>query len=353
MRLSDQSILEVKSKIDITEVVSRFIDLKKHAASCPFHNEKTASFRVHPAKNIYKCFGCGKGGDAIGFVMDYEKKSYIEAIEWLASFYHVSLDYDSNYDPVKEQEAKDALTELRSVVKYVHDKYVGNIIQSPAAMEYLATRNLNADKVAEWGIGFAPDDFRFVTPSLVNMGKLSAAVDAGISVTKDGKNYDFYRNRIIIPIHDKNGELVGMAGRLLPSPLVGADVGQKAAKYFNPPESLLYQKQKIWYGLYQAITARAFKDTPYAYVVEGYFDVIAMHEAGCCNTVAACGTEISDDQIKMLMRYTRHIVLMLDGDEAGTKKALKHIDSFLWLGCKVEVVELPGGMDPAEYISKK
>lgn len=368
MRLTDLTISQVKARIDITEVISHFITVKKNTACCPFHNEKTASFHLHPAKNIFKCFGCGKGGDAITFVMEHEKKNYIEAIEWLASFYSVPVEYDSNYDPVKEQEAKDALTELRAVVKFACTKYQEQITQSPAAIEYLSGRNINTEKIAEWGLGFAPDDFRFITPSLVNMGKLTAAVEAGICVTKEGKNYDFYRSRIIIPIHNKNGELVGMAGRLLPpSPLGGTEGGFSSRgieggflspsgaggpKYFNPLESLLYQKQQIWYGLYQAITAKAFAAVPYVYVVEGYFDVIAMHEAGCFNTVAACGTEISDGQIKMLMRYSKHIVLLLDGDEAGLKKAMKHVDNFLRLGCKVEVVELPGGMDPAEYIDQ-
>lgn len=346
MRLSDQTITEVKNRIDIAEVISHFISVKKNAASCPFHDEKTASFHIHPAKNIFKCFGCGKGGDAISFVMEYEKKSYIEAIEWLASFYNVSVDYDSNYDPVKEQEAKDALTELRSVVKFAHNKYQEEINRHPDAIDYLTGRNINAEKIAEWGLGFAPDDYRFITPALVNMGKLTDAVGAGISITKEGKNYDFYRNRIIIPIHDHRGELVGLAGRILPG-------NYKQAKYFNPVESLIYKKPQIWYGLYQAITAKAFKDTNYVYVVEGYFDVIAMHEAGCFNTVAACGTEISDGQIKMLMRYAKHVVLLLDGDKAGTDKALKHVDNFLRLGCKVEVVELPDGKDPAEYIYSK
>jgi len=171
-----------------------------------------------------------------------------------------------------------------------------------------------------------------------------------------------YRNRIIIPIHNHRGELVGLAGRILPppNPLKGEQEREVSSspfrgpggKYFNPLESLLYQKQQIWYGLYQAITAKAFAASPYIYVVEGYFDVIAMHESGCYNTVAACGTEISDGQIKMLMRYSKHIVLLLDGDEAGMKKASKHVDNFLRLGCKVEVVELPDKKDPAEYIKE-
>lgn len=356
MRLTDQTIASVKARIDITEVIGHFIEVKKHTACCPFHNEKTESFHIHQAKNIFKCFGCGKGGDAIAFVMEYEKKNYVESIEWLASFYNVPVEYDNSYDPVKEQEAKDALDELKAVVKFAYNKYQAQIKREPAAINYLTERGINREKIAEWGLGFAPDDFRFITPALVNTGKLTAAVQAGISVTKDGKNYDFYRNRIIIPIHDKNGELVGLAGRLLPpNPLKGemhsSPSGAGGAKYFNPVESLLYQKQSIWFGLYQAITAKAFKENDFVYIVEGYFDVIAMHEAGCFNCVAACGTEMSDGQIKMLMRYAKHMVLLLDGDEPGQKKAMKHVDNLLRLGCKVEVVELPNGQDPAEYIA--
>lgn len=177
------------------------------------------------------------------------------------------------------------------------------------------------------------------------MGKLNTAVEAGISVSKEGKNFDFYRNRIIIPIHDKDGQLCGIAGRIMPT-----EVG--SAKYFNPVESPIYHKSQVWFGLYQALTARAFKTHDFAYIVEGYFDVIALHEAGCTNTVAACGTAIPDEQFKILLRYTKHFVFMLDGDKAGLEKAMKHIDTALRLGAKVDVVELPDNMDPADYVHK-
>lgn len=343
MRLTDRTIAAIKDRIDITEVVSRSVTLKRNAACCPFHDERTPSFHVHPAKNIFKCFGCGEGGDAIAFIMKHEKIDYGEAMKLLAEMYNVALEYDEHYDPVKDQDKKDAVAELRAVVKFVSDKYSKELQTATPALEYLAKRRITPEVIGEWNLGFAPDDFRFITPSLVNMGKLKAAVEAGISVSKEGRNYDFYRNRITIPILDVKGNMAGLAGRIMPG-------NNGTAKYFNSVESPIYHKSEIWFGLYQAITAKIFKQVDYVYIVEGYFDVIAMHETGCINTVAACGTAISEDHVKLLKRYVKHVVLMLDGDDAGKSKSMKHIDLFLRLGCKIEIVELPDGNDPAEYI---
>lgn len=340
---------EMRTKMDIHEVISHFIAVKKDTACCPFHNEKTPSFHITKAKQIFKCFGCGEGGDAITFVMKHEHLSFIEAVEWLCNFYNIAVEYDQ-VAKAETEEKKNIKAEMLKLLSWSQKKFEDLLHSLPAdaaVIRYLQQRGYNIERIRNWSLGFAPDDWKFLTTPIINMGKHNIATDLGIISTSNGKNYDFYRNRITIPIHDHNGVLIGFGGRYLPTGDKAAD--EKIAKYFNPKESIIYSKAKVWYGLNLAI--KAIKDAEFAYVVEGYMDVQAMHDAEINNTVASCGTEIDEQQVKLLKRYTDHVVICYDGDEPGVKKQMKQIDLFLKNDFKVSIIEIPDAMDPDEYIN--
>ena len=346
--IKQTTIDEVRLKMDIYEVVAHFITVKKDTACCPFHNEHTPSFLIHRAKQIYKCFGCGAGGDAITFVMKYEKRTFIEAVEWLCNFYNIVIEKDGAATAEYEK-TKDAREEQTALLRWAHKKYEDMLHTLPAeaaAVCYLQQRGYDAERIRSWSLGYAPDDWKFITTPAINMGKLTPAGDVGLVSVSAGNNYDFFKNRITIPIHDHNGLLIGFGGRWVPTGDAAED--KKQAKYFNPKEGLIYQKSKVLYGL--NLAQKAIKEAGFAYLVEGYMDVQAMHDAGINNTVATCGTEIDDHQVKLLKRYADHVVIAYDGDEAGNKKMMKGVDTFLRHNCKVQVAALPDAMDPDEYI---
>ncbi len=349
--IKQSSIDEVRSKADIVEVVGAYTALKRsgsgYAGLCPFHTEKSPSFRVTPAKEIYKCFGCGKSGDVFRMVMEQERKTFNEAVEFLAAKYSITLEYDKQAAAERE-EVVNSRKEQLGLMKWAYDKYQECFNALPPdseAKQYLQQRGYSEERMQYWGFGFAPDGWDFVKTPIINMGKHQPAVDCGLIVSRDGKNYDFYRNRIIIPVHDVNGFVVTLAGRILPS---GESGEHKVPKYLNGCESLAYNKKKVWYGLWHA--HRAIKEKELVYITEGYMDVQSMQDAGLVNTVASCGTEIDSDQVKMLKRYADHVVLAYDADKTGTEKAMKKINLFLQHDVKVSLVEFPDKMDPDEYV---
>jgi len=348
--IKQSTIDEVRSKASLVEVVGKYTNLKRsgsgYSGCCPFHTEKTPSFHVTPAKGIYKCFGCGKSGDVFRIVMEQERKTFFEAVEVLAAQYNVTVEVDEKSKQVT-QEQKDAKKEQQLLMTWAHLQYMNLLEQLPAdaeAVTYLHNRGYNEDRIKHWSLGFAPDSWDFLKTSIINMGKHEHGVNCGLVYSRDGKNFDFFRNRIIIPIHDVNGFVVGIAGRSLPSS------GDKGPKYLNPCESLIYQKKKIWYGLHTA--QQAIKERGFVYITEGYMDVQSMQDAGMVNTVASCGTEIDDAQVLLLKRYTEHAVLAYDGDKPGIDKAMKHVNLFTRHNMKLSLVELPDKMDPDEYVRK-
>ncbi len=346
--IKQSSIDEVLSKSDLEEIVSRYVTVKKHQACCPFHDEKSPSFRIWQAKQVYKCFGCGESGGVITFLRMKERKTFVEAIEWLAEYYNISLEYDQQQQSETE-ETRDLRAEMYSCAEFAQKKYREAIQKLPAdaaAICYLETRGYDAEKRAAWDIGFAPDSWDYLKTPLINAGKHNAAVEMGLITSKEGKNWDFFRNRITIPIYDQNGVIVGFGARWVPTGDKEED--KKQPKYLNSHESLIYSKRNIWYGLNMA--QRAIKETGYVYVTEGFMDVQSMQDGGMVNTVASCGTEIDELQAKFLKRYTEQVVMCYDGDVAGTKKTLKQIDLFLKMGFKVGMIEFPEQMDPDEYI---
>lgn len=335
-----ESIEMVRRAVDIAEVAEKYTTLKRNTGCCPLHDEKTPSFHVWPQKQMYKCFGCGESGDIFSLVMKVEKKTFTEAAEQLAGIAGIALEYDERE---VAQEKKDLITEMNAVVAWAHKKYKKSLNELPEdseAMQFLLARGFSLERAMSWDLGYAPDDWKYITTPIINAGKFDAAVRTGLVTSRDGKNWDFLRHRITIPIHNASGQLVGIAGRL-----VGKGEG---AKYFNPVASEIYDKSSILFGLWQA--AAAIRKEECCYLVEGYFDVMAMHDAGYLNSVAGCGTALTDKQARLLKRYTQHVILMLDGDEAGLEKQMHYIDLFLKHEFKVSVVQLPEGQDPDDHL---
>lgn len=347
--ITQTTIDEVRHAADIFDVVRETVSLKRSGAGyiglCPFHDEKTGSFNVSQTRQMYKCFGCGKGGDVFRFVMDTQRKTFYEAIEYLAAKYNITVQLDKAQKE-ESQEKKDEKLQMLELVSFAQKKYEDLLTSLPddaPAVQYLAQRGYTREKCKTWSIGVAPDEWKFLTTPIINMGRHTPAVQCGIINTSNGNTYDFLRHRITIPIHDNNGKLLGHAGRIIP----GAD-SEKQSKYLNPKESPIYSKSKIWYGLWQA--QRAIKELECAYITEGYMDVQSLHDAGVCNAVASCGTEIHDNQLKLLKRYTEHACILYDGDTAGQNKSLKQVDAFLKHGFKVSIITLPEAQDPDEYV---
>lgn len=349
--IKQTTIDAVFQRADIIEVVGAHVKLKRHGANhtgcCPFHDEKTPSFSVSPSKQIFKCFGCGKGGNVITFLMDHERLSFPDAVRKLADKYGIDVEEDQASAQVS-QESRDKKKEMHLLVKWAADAYEKNLLSQPESspvMQYLTARGYGHDRIKYWGIGYAPADFKFLTSSIINMGKHGLAAEIGLIKTKEGTSYDANYDRIIVPIHDQNGFITGLASRIIPGP------DAKGAKWMNPPNSLIYNKASMWYGLNTA--RQAITREKMAYLVEGYPDVHTMQDHGITNTVAPCGKEIADDQIRLLKKYTDHVCFIpnIDDNESGQKAVLKHIDRFVGAGFRVSVVELPTCNDADEYIN--
>ena len=359
----------IKQSAVIEEIVGNFVKLKKQGVNltglCPFHNEKSPSFSINSPRQMFTCFGCGESGDAIRFVMKHEKKNYVEALEWIADYYNIpiELEEETEEQKAKRLETKDIKESMRKALSFSTELYHKKLMALPddnEVWQYLLGRDITRKIAINWEIGFAPLDRKFISSPLIAANLYQASINCGLLHTKEGETKDFFCNRIIFPIHDINGTIISMGGRV-----VGDVKDKKFPKWKNLPESLLYKKSQVLYGLYQALTAKAFnKDkndvVPPAYLVEGYNDVISMHVGGVFNTVAGCGTSITVDQIKIIKRFTRSISLFMDGttvdikdgeedkNESGKKSMIKVIDTCLTENMRVMVVDTPG-KDPDEY----
>lgn len=344
--IKPEFIDKIIDRADIVEVISDFVVLKKAGATfkgkSPFAEERSPSFMVSPTKQIWKDFSSGKGGNLISFLMEPKIKnfSYPEAIEYLAHKYNELVEYDTSEVAIKkakEKQKKDK--EYRPVLKACLEKYKQAYKSLPpnasARLEVEDKRQYDEDTIIEWQIGFVPE-------ARMNYDNLSAT--GNIAIAKElnlinDKGNEKYWNRVIYPIHDMNGLLVGLAGRSL------SDDNQ--AKWINPNENPLYNKEKIWFGLDKA--KRVISKSGKAIVVEGYNDVISFHKAGLNNTIAGCGTEITNNQINLLKKITDHVIIAMDGDKAGQKSAIKNIPRFLERGFRVQVISFPEGIDPDDF----
>jgi len=353
MILTEASIQKVRD-LSPTEVIGHYVKLNSRGGGlCPFHSEKTPSFHVSESKGIFKCFGCGEAGDQIAFVMKHDKVDFIEAIGIIAGLCHITLEYEEVPDKEKYEQQKALRDELKETLTYTITRYRNNLWALPAdhpVMMYLQQRNITKEIILEWQLGWSTEDWQHISTDLINKNKFSPANKLGIILrSRNGeKNYDGYRSRLTIPITNRHGEYIGLAGRFLE--IDPNDANKNYPKYINPPENDLYNKSTVLFGLSRA--DKSISQNGYAFLVEGYFDVISMHVNNDKNTVGTCGTALTIDQATLLKKYTNHVAVLRDGDEAGRKATVKDLQTFLRAGFKVDVVLLPDKEDPDSYTQK-
>lgn len=349
--ISRETIDEVKSRIDIVEVVSDFVSLKKSGANykalSPFSNEKTASFFVVPAKGIFKDFSSGKGGDAVTFVMEHEGMSYVEAIRFLAKKYGVEIkETVTSATQQAAQSEREGLYVLMNFARdYYREKLTGSEEGKSIGLSYFRERGFNDRDIQKFELGYALEGWENFSKEAIQKGYNKELLEkTGLIVKKeDGSTYDRFRGRVIFPIHNLSGKVVAFGARML-----GKDKNQP--KYINSPETEIYHKSDILYGLFQA--KNTVRQIDNCYLVEGYTDVISMHQCDVFNVVASSGTALTEGQIRLIRRFTENITVLFDGDAAGIKAALRGIDMILQGGLNVRVVLFPDGEDPDSYSKK-
>ncbi len=354
--ISRETIEEVKNRVDIVDVISDFVSLKKsgqnYKALSPFANEKTPSFFVVPAKGIFKDFSSGKGGDAFTFVMEHEKMSYVEAIRYLAKKYGVEIKEDRHTDQDREQQTE--REGLYILMNFAKEFYKKALLESDEGrsigLSYFRERGFNDRTIEKFELGYALEGWENFSKEAISKGYNKDLLEkTGLVVRKDdgtdgaGKTYDRFRGRVIFPVHNISGKVIAFGARMM-----GKDKNQP--KYINSPETEIYHKSDVLYGLYQG--KNAIRNAETCYLVEGYTDVISMHQAGVENVVASSGTALTEAQIKLIHRFTENVTVLFDGDTAGIKAALRGIDMFLKGGLNVRVLLFPDGEDPDSYSRK-
>lgn len=346
--ITQETIGKILDEADIVDVIADFLPLKKRGANflgnCPFHDEKTDSFTVSKQKGIYKCFGCGAAGNAVKFVMEYSQMNYPEALKYLAEKYKIEVEETEQTSEEKEKRAE--TDSLQIVNNFANDHFKENLFKSEEGqtigMAYFKERGLRENTIERFELGYSIDKMDYFTK--IAVGKqydLEYLKTLGLT-SKNG--YDFYRGRVIFPIHSVNGKVIGFGARTLKK-------DKKTAKYFNSPENPIYSKGKVLYGLYQAKKSIAKEDE--CFLVEGYTDVISMSQAGIENVVASSGTALTEGQIRLIKRFTSNITMLYDGDAAGMKAAFRGIDLILAQDMNVKVVQLPDGEDPDSFAQAK
>jgi DNA primase len=340
-----QTIIETAR---VEEVVSDFVTLRKRGVNmiglCPFHNEKTPSFTVSPAKGIYKCFGCGKAGNSVNFVMEHEHYTYPEALKFLAKKYNIEIEEEEQTpEQIKELNEKESLYAVSAFAqKFFTDQLFNTEEGKSIGLSYFKNRDLREHTIEQFQLGYSPDSWDvFTKHALKNGYNLEYLTKSGLTIDKNGNQFDRFSARIIFPIHNLSGRVIGFGGRILKSE-------EKKAKYVNSPESDIYKKSQVLYGIYFAKNAIIKKDN--CYLVEGYTDVISLFQAGFENVVASSGTSLTTDQIRLIKRYTPNITILYDGDEAGLKASFRGIDMILEQGMNVKVVMFPEGEDPDSFV---
>ena len=344
------TIERILDAAEITDVISDFVTLRKRGVNmlglCPFHNEKTPSFTVSPAKGIFKCFGCGKGGNAVNFIMEHENLSYPEALKWLAKKYNIDVVEEEETE--EQKQLKDERESLMIVsgfaqkffTRYLWEENEGRTI----GLSYFRERSFRDDILKKFEVGFAPDGKTPFTEAAEKQGyKIDFLEKTGLSIVRDDWVRDRFAGRVMFPIHNLAGRVIAFGGRILKE-------DKKTAKYLNSPESEIYHKSKVLYGIFQA--KREITRNDKCYLVEGYTDVLSMHQAGIENVVASSGTALTADQIRLIKRFTPNITIIYDGDEAGIKASLRGIDLVLEEGMNVKVLLLPEGEDPDSFAKK-
>ena len=350
--IKHEDIVKILEAAQIADVVGAFVPLKKRGANyiglCPFHNEKTPSFNVNPARGIFKCFGCGEGGDSVAFLMKHEHYTYPEALRWLAERYHIHIE---ETEATPEEKAAQSERDRVFHVNEFAQKYFQNLLFNDeqgrsTGLSYFEERCLREDTIRKWGLGYCKDSWNdFCTAAKAEGFSEEDMVAAGVVIKNEntGKVYDRFRGRVTFPIYNVGGRVLGFSARILTS-------DKTKAKYVNSPESIIYTKGKVLFGLHLAKDAIVKEDL--CYLVEGNMDAVMMYQNGVKNVVATSGTALTEQQTSMIKRYTRNVTVLYDGDSAGIKATFKAVNIFLEHGLNVRTVLFPDGEDPDSFARK-
>lgn len=348
--INRETIDRINDASRIEEVVGDFVQLKKRGVNllglCPFHNEKSPSFNVNPTRNIYKCFGCGKGGDPVNFVMEHEKYSYPEALRYLAQKYNIEIEeIISDKEDNAEADRKESLYVVSDFAKKyfaetLHQHDEGKTI----GLSYFKERGFREETIEKFELGYSLNEWSGLTDAAIKLGyKEEFLESSGLSIRNEQKNslYDRFRGRVMFPIHNLTGRVIAFGGRILKT-------DPKSPKYVNSPESDIYHKSNVLYGIYFA--KRAIREFDNCYLVEGYTDVISLHQSGIENVVSSSGTSLTVEQIRQIGRFTQNVTILFDGDAAGIKASLRGLDMILEEGLNVKIALFPDGHDPDSYV---
>lgn len=348
--ISPATIQQIMARADITDVVGSFVKLKKRGTNllglCPFHNEKTPSFTVSPSKEIYKCFGCGKSGNVVSFVMEHEKYSYPETLKWLAQRYQIEIEETQLNDD--QREALQTADSLFALNQYAQQYFSHQLLETEEGkaigLSYFEERGFNQSIILKFQLGYSPEaKDSFTKAATQHQFNPELLLKAGLVSNRYDQLQDNYRGRVIFPIHNHSGKVVGFGARILKT-------SEKAPKYINSPENEIYVKSKILYGSY--FSKQSIDKLNECLLVEGYTDVLSLHQAGIENVVASGGTALTIDQLRSIKKYTKNLTIVYDGDQAGIKAALRGLDLALEEGMAVKLVLIPDGDDPDSYVNK-
>ncbi len=349
--IKPETVQRIKEAARVEDVVGEFVRLKKRGGNliglCPFHDEKTPSFNVNIARNIYKCFGCGKAGDPIKFLEEHEHLSFVEALRWLAERYQIEIEEEAR---TPEQEAAQDHREALQIANRWAAEYFAQQLREgeegrAVGLAYCKERGLLDKTIDTFGLGWCPDGGEAFLKAATDAGyRPEFLVELGLVKERDERRYDFYRGRLMFPIHNLSGKVIGFGGRTLKS-------GPRIPKYINSPESILYNKRQVLYGIHQA--KRSIIREERCFMVEGYTDVLSLHQAGIENVVASSGTALTPDQVRLVKRYTPNLTILYDGDAAGLNAAMRGTEIVLAEGMNVRIVRLPDGEDPDSLVQSR
>ena len=348
--ISKRTIEKVFETARVEEVIGDFVQLKKSGSNykglSPFTEERTPSFMVSPAKQIWKDFSSGKGGTVITFLMEHEQYSYPEAIKYIANKYNIEVEEtERTQEQISQDNEKESLFLVSDFAKNYIKKNLFEEEGKTVALSYLKERNFNDEIIQKFEIGYSVNAKDNFSKAAIHAGyKLNFLEKTGLTIVKENENIDRFRGRVIFPIRSMSGRILGFGGRILGS-------SKNIAKYINSPESLIYQKSKVLYGIFESKQSIVKNDN--CFLVEGYTDVIKMHQCGISNVVASSGTALTENQIRLINRLTKNITVVFDGDAAGSRAALRGIDLILEQGMNVKICNLPEGDDPDSFVSNK
>ncbi|GAB3564153.1 DNA primase [Spirosoma luteolum] len=356
MRIPEETVERIRQASDIIEVVNDFVSLKKrgsnYIACCPFHNEKTPSFNVNPVRQIYKCFGCGKAGDSVRFVMDIENIGYGEALRYLAKKYGIEIaeQEQTPEELLRQNERESLLIALNFAKTYFQELIQQSDEGQSIGLSYFRERGFSDPTMAAFELGYSLDQWDGLLQEGLRRGYTQEMLEkAGLVLIKDGdpggkrKVFDRFRGRVMFPIHNVSGRVIAFGARILKT-------DKNQPKYLNSPETAVYHKSQVLYGIFQA--KQSIRQEDVCLLTEGYTDVISLHQAGIRNVVASSGTSLTTEQIRLISRFTQNVTILYDGDAAGIKAALRGLDMVLEEGLNLRLLLLPDGEDPDSYVHR-